>query len=81
MDGIEGVPTSAVTVNGDTTANGEVQGSTDWRSGINPEFANNQSLQEYKDINGLAKSHIELQKMMGSSIRIPAENASPEHVD
>lgn len=36
------------------------------------------TLQKFKDVGGLAKSYLELQKMTGSSVRIPGENATPE---
>lgn len=36
------------------------------------------SLQDFKDQSGLAKSYVSLQKMLGSSIRIPTEDASAE---
>lgn len=36
------------------------------------------SLQNFKDINGLAKSYVSAQRMLGSSLRIPSEDASTE---
>lgn len=36
------------------------------------------SLQSFKDAGSLAKSYVNAQKLIGSSIRIPAEDASPE---
>lgn len=36
------------------------------------------SLSDFKDLSGLAKSYVSAQKMLGSSIRIPTEEASPE---
>lgn len=36
------------------------------------------NLKDFKDINALAKSYIELDKMRGNSIRIPSKDASPE---
>jgi hypothetical protein len=36
------------------------------------------SLADFKDLSGLAKSYVSAQKMLGSSVRIPTEEASPE---
>jgi hypothetical protein len=36
------------------------------------------SLASFKDVNGLAKSYVNLSKMLGASIRIPSEDASDE---
>lgn len=53
-------------------------GQASWRDGLSDEFKGADSLKDYTDINGLAKSHINLQQMIGNSIRIPSEDASPE---
>ena len=42
------------------------------------ELGNDKSLESYKDFTGFAKSHIELQKMIGNSIRLPKKDLSPE---
>lgn len=42
------------------------------------ELKGDPSLQDFKDIGGLAKSYISAQKMLGKSIRIPGEDASEE---
>ena len=34
------------------------------------ELGNDKSLESYKDLNGLVKSHIEAQKMIGNSIKM-----------
>lgn len=36
------------------------------------------SLQNFKDVNSLAKSYVSAQKMIGNSLRIPTDDASPE---
>lgn len=36
------------------------------------------NLKDFKDVNQLAKSYVELQRMVGNSVRIPAEDASTE---
>jgi murein L,D-transpeptidase YcbB/YkuD len=53
----------------------------DFRNLLSDEYKNHNSLQEYKDINGLVKSHIELSKMMGNSIRVPGDDATEEQVN
>lgn len=50
----------------------------DWRSGLSDELKGEKSLEDFKDIGGLAKSYVEAQKMIGTSIRIPSEDATPE---
>ena len=54
---------------------------TDWKSGLSEEFQGNESLSSYKDLDGLAKSHVELQKMLGNSVRIPGEDATSEDIN
>jgi hypothetical protein len=53
----------------------------DWRAGLPPELAGDKSLASYKDLPSLAKSHVELQKMVGGSFRLPAKDAKPEEVN
>jgi len=65
-------------VSGDTQP---VANEFDFKSLISDEYKSHPSVQEYKDINGLVKSHIELNKMLGNSIRIPDENATPEQIE
>lgn len=36
------------------------------------------SLADFKDLSGLAKSYVSSQRMLGNSVRIPTEDASPE---
>ena len=50
----------------------------DWRDELPPEYKEEPSLKDYKDLGSLAKSHVELQKMIGSSIRPPGPDAAPE---
>ena len=42
------------------------------------EIGTHKSLETYKDLNGLVKSHIEAQKMIGNSIRLPGKDLEPE---
>ena len=45
---------------------------------INEEYKQQSNLKDFKDINDLAKSYIELDRMRGNSLRIPPNDASPE---
>lgn len=45
---------------------------------ISPELRETSSLTKFKTTDDLAKSYVELQRMVGNSVRIPAEDASPE---
>ena len=45
---------------------------------LNDEFKSASNLKDFKDVNQLAKSYIELQRMVGNSVRIPAADASDE---
>lgn len=50
----------------------------DWRAALPEELRSAPSLKDYKDVASLAKSHVEAQKMIGSSIRPPGPDATPE---
>jgi hypothetical protein len=52
----------------------------DWNTfkGSLGEMGKDKSLEPIKDFNGLTKSYIEAQKMIGNSIRLPAKNAKLE---
>ena len=50
----------------------------DFLSSVSEEFRGDPSLKDFKHVDGLAKSYIESQKMIGSSIRIPSSEASEE---
>jgi hypothetical protein len=49
-----------------------------FRSSLSEELQGEASLADFKDVNGLAKSYVNAQRMLGSSVRIPGEDASPE---
>ncbi len=51
---------------------------TSWRDSLDDSLKAEKSLGDYKDINGLAKSHVELQRMMGNSLRVPSSDAGSE---
>jgi len=58
----------------------EVQALPDWgalRESLG-DLGKDKSLESYKDLNGLVKSHIEAQKMIGNSIRLPSKDLGPE---
>ncbi len=53
----------------------------DWRSQIDESYRDHPSLQHYNDINGLAKSHINAQKMIGADkIVLPGKHATEEEI-
>tara|TARA_A100001011_G_C14307311_1_gene843753 strand:+ start:1409 stop:2254 length:846 start_codon:yes stop_codon:yes gene_type:complete len=55
--------------------------SADWRSGIDQEIAGDPSLADIKDLNGLAKSYINAQKMVGADkVVLPGPDASPDEM-
>jgi len=51
---------------------------SDWKSSLAEDLRSSDSLKDFKDINGLAKSYISAQQMIGNSIRIPGPDASDE---
>ena len=56
--------------------------SADWRSGIDQELQGDPSLADIKDINGLAKSYVNAQKMVGADkIVLPGADASPDEMN
>lgn len=52
-----------------------------WKESVSEEYRNDPSLRDFKDLNGLAKSFIESQKMIGSSIRLPKEDSTEEEIN
>jgi hypothetical protein len=56
--------------------------SADWRSSIDQEIAGDPSLADIKDLNGLAKSYINAQKMVGADkIVLPGADASEDEMN
>lgn len=51
---------------------------TDWRGTLPPELQTDKTLSQIKDIPTLAKAYVDAQKMVGGSIRLPGEKATPE---
>ena len=87
MDEIANVDTSIQGTSGSVdivtpiTTPTEMSGSFDFREHLSDEFKNHKSLEQYKDLNGLAKSHIELEKTLGNRIKVPDENATPDELN
>ena len=52
--------------------------STDWREGLPEELANHSALQDIKDIEGLAKTTIHAQKMVGGDKLVRPDMDSPK---
>lgn len=55
--------------------------SGDDRDWIPEDLKGEKSLDAIKDVGGLAKSYVEAQKMIGGSVRMPGEDATPEDWD
>lgn len=79
------MPEEGTAVAGSTDAGGAAPAVSapsipDWGTlkGSLGEMGKDKSLEPYKDLQGLVKSHIEAQKMIGSSIRLPPKDAKPE---
>lgn len=51
---------------------------TSFKDMLSEDLRADKSLADFKDLNGLAKSYINLQKLQGSSIRIPSQEAGAE---
>lgn len=61
-----------------TTAPPDVQAPQTLRDMIPEDLRMEPSLQDFKDVGSLAKSYVHANKMIGNSIRIPADDASDE---
>lgn len=53
-------------------------GGDDWRAGLSEEYREHEGLKDIKDLNGLVKSHLSAQEMIGKSVRIPGEDTDDE---
>lgn len=53
---------------------------TDWRTSLSEDLRGAPALQSFKDINGLSKSYLEAQSMLGSSLRFPSKEAGAEDI-
>lgn len=76
----EGVdPKAAVPPSGgEATPASEGVPTGDWREGLSIEEI--QKLARFKDPKSVAKSYLELERRLGSSISVPGENAKPEEI-
>jgi len=63
---------------GDGQGTEDQGGQEDWRSGLPDDLKSEKSLESFKDVGGLAKSYVEGQKLIGSSVRVPKDDATPE---
>lgn len=59
----------------------ETQSISDWKTTLSDDLREEASIQDFKDVNSLAKSYVSAQKMLGNSIRIPSSEAGQEDVD
>lgn len=55
-----------------------VSTTTSFLDNLNEDLRTNESLQDFKDVNSLAKSYVEQKRMLGNSIRIPSSDAGEE---
>ena len=53
---------------------------SDFHSQLAEDLRQEASLQSFKDINSLAKSYVHAQKMIGSSVRLPSKDSTPEQI-
>lgn len=58
----------------------EENATTTFQDSLPEDLRGHESLKDFKDVGGLAKSFIDTQAMVGNSVRIPGENASDEDV-
>jgi len=60
---------------------GSEESQSNWRDTLPDDIKGNAALADYKDVAAMAKSHIEAQKMVGSSIRVPSAEAGEEDLN
>ena len=64
-------------VTNDNLINTETEVANTWQTQHLPEdLRDNDTLSKFKDVGALGNSYLELQKMVGSRIKLPAEDAS-----
>jgi DNA-directed RNA polymerase beta subunit len=78
--------TSPVTTTGnvDVTTNIETTqeiNESNFKDLLSDEYKSHQSLQQYKDLNGLVKSHLELEKTLGDRVKLPNEKSTEEEIN
>jgi hypothetical protein len=62
----------------EATPTTETSAEFNFRDHLSEEFRDDASLKDFKDLDGLAKSYKNAQSMIGSSVRIPGEDATAE---
>jgi hypothetical protein len=55
--------------------------SNDFINSLSEDLRTDSSLKDFRDVNGLAKSYAELNKMLGSRVALPGENATEEELN
>lgn len=76
--GAEAAPTVAPTATTEAIPAATTTEPASFNSQLSEDLRSESSLQDFKDINGLAKSYVHLNKQQGSSIRVPGEDAGAE---
>ncbi len=54
------------------------ENNNDWRTGLPLEYRTSDSLAKFKDLGSLAKSYLDMERYVGSTGRVPGQDAKPE---
>lgn len=65
----------------ETTTTTTTESTTSWKESLSEDLRNDASLQDINDISSLAKGYVSAQRLVGSSIRIPSEDAGQEQLN
>lgn len=52
----------------------------DWRAALPPDLVGEKSFERYRDVGGLAKAHLELERRLGAPLTPPGPDAKPEQL-
>jgi hypothetical protein len=64
------------------SSSSQSQGSQDWRTSLPEDIRNHESLKDIKDVEGLAKSYVNVQPLIGrDKLILPTEKSTPEEWD
>lgn len=62
----------------EVNASAQEQSSNSWLDSISEEYRTQSNINNFKDVNDLAKSYVNVQKMVGNSVRVPSQDSSEE---
>lgn len=75
----EEAATTSESVLGTDTGSSSSDSQPDWRASLSEEFRNDPSLADIQDVNGLAKSYVHAQRLVGADkVALPRQDAPPE---